>query len=75
MIEAAVLTIGDELISGEIVDTNSASIASCLQQTGVGVKKCLTVGDDTAEIAETYKAANRQISNYNCIRRSGTYRR
>jgi len=55
MIEAAVLTIGDELISGEIVDTNSASIASCLQQTGVGVKKCLTVGDDTAEIAETIK--------------------
>ena len=55
MIKAAVLTIGDELIRGEIVDTNSAGIASRLQQIGIGVKKCLTVGDDTAEIAETLK--------------------
>lgn len=68
MLEAAVLTIGDELVSGEIIDTNSASIASSLEKIGVGVKICLTVGDDTAEIAGTLKQL---IESYRIIIVSG----
>ncbi len=68
MIEAAVLTIGDELVSGEIIDTNSAIIASSLQKAGVAVRKCLTVGDESAEIAGTLEQL---ISNYRIIIVSG----
>ncbi len=46
----SVLTIGDELLSGEVADTNLISIARELNELGLVVGRHYTVGDDIAEI-------------------------
>lgn len=46
----ATLSIGDELICGEVVDTNAAHIAGLLLEHGLRVRRHVTVGDDEAEI-------------------------
>lgn len=50
--KAAILTIGDELMIGQIVDTNSAWIASFLDQHGWQVTRKLGVRDDIPQIME-----------------------
>jgi nicotinamide-nucleotide amidase len=46
MIERAViLSTGDELTTGKVIDTNSSAIADCLFATGIEVAAVLTVGD------------------------------
>ncbi len=45
MIYASILTIGDELLIGQVVDTNSAYIAQELNKIGVWVKRRVSVGD------------------------------
>jgi nicotinamide-nucleotide amidase len=46
MIErAVVLSTGDELTTGKVIDTNSAAIADCLFATGIEVAAVLKVGD------------------------------
>lgn len=47
----AVLTIGDELLSGEVLDTNLQSIAASLRGLGMVVSRHVTVGDTVEEIA------------------------
>lgn len=47
---AEVLTIGDELLTGHTVDSNSAFIASKLVERGYWVRRITTVGDDVEEI-------------------------
>ncbi|BAD85661.1 CinA-related molybdopterin-binding protein [Thermococcus kodakarensis KOD1] len=47
---AEVLTIGDELLTGHTVDSNSAFIASKLTEQGYWVRRITTVGDDVEEI-------------------------
>jgi nicotinamide-nucleotide amidase len=47
---ASIITIGDELLIGQVVDTNSAWIAQELNKTGVWVKRRISVGDDKEEI-------------------------
>ncbi len=54
---AEILTIGDELLSGNTVDSNSAFIAQKLTERGYWVRRKTTVGDDVEEI----KAAIREI--------------
>jgi nicotinamide-nucleotide amidase len=49
---AAILTIGDELMIGQIVDTNSAWIASWLDLRGWKVTLKMSVGDDIDGIVE-----------------------
>ncbi len=46
----ATLSIGDELIYGEIVDTNAAHLAAQLIGVGLKVRQHLTVGDNEADI-------------------------
>ncbi|HBB69268.1 MAG TPA: damage-inducible protein CinA, partial [Geobacter sulfurreducens] len=46
----ATLSIGDELLRGEVVDTNAARIAARLADAGLAVGRHLTVGDDEGEI-------------------------
>ena len=43
---ACILTIGNELLQGFTIDTNSTWIAKTLEPYGVNIKKILTVGDD-----------------------------
>ena len=47
----ATLSIGDELLCGETVDTNQSRIAGLLFEAGLGVVRHLTVADDENAIA------------------------
>jgi nicotinamide-nucleotide amidase len=51
MIEASICTIGDEILIGQIVDTNSSLIASELESIGIKVTRMLSIGDDQVTIA------------------------
>lgn len=54
---ATILTIGDEILIGQIVDTNSASIARHLNAAGIVVRERCSVGDDPARIVEAVERA------------------
>ena len=53
--KAAILTIGDELLIGQTVDTNASYIASNLNQIGVEIVGKRTVGDKELEIQQGLK--------------------
>ncbi len=50
MANASICTIGDEILIGQIVDTNSSHISVALEETGVRVTRMLSFGDDHDEI-------------------------
>lgn len=52
MKKAAICTIGDEILIGQIVDTNSAGIAKELNSIGVKVERIVSVQDDDADIRQ-----------------------
>lgn len=47
---ASICTIGDEILIGQIVDTNSAAIAGALNDAGVRVSGMRSIGDDRGQI-------------------------
>ena len=49
---ASIITIGDELLIGQVIDTNSSWIAQELNKTGVAVKHRVAVGDVWEDIWE-----------------------
>jgi nicotinamide-nucleotide amidase len=49
-IVASIITIGDELLIGQVVDTNSAWIAQELNKAGIWLKRRVSVGDVKEEI-------------------------
>jgi nicotinamide-nucleotide amidase len=49
-INASIITIGDELLIGQTIDTNSAVMAKELNKIGVWVNRRVAVGDDASEI-------------------------
>ena len=51
--QATILTIGDEILIGQIVDTNSVSIAKYLNAAGVVVREKCSIGDDRDQIVTT----------------------
>ncbi len=57
MPSAEILTIGTELLLGEIVDTNSRYIARNLRDAGVDVYRITTVGDNASRIAQAVREA------------------
>ncbi|MBQ8544636.1 MAG: competence/damage-inducible protein A [Alistipes sp.] len=58
--KATIITIGDEILIGQIVDTNSVSIAKRLNAAGITVEEKLSIGDDAEQIATTLKRAHTQ---------------
>ena len=50
MVNASIITIGDELLIGQVIDTNSAWIAQELNKAGVSVIRRVAVGDNYDEI-------------------------
>jgi len=50
MIKASIITIGDELLIGQVIDTNSAWIAQQLNSIGIPVLRRVAVGDQWDEI-------------------------
>ena len=57
MIKATIITIGDEILIGQIVDTNSVSIAKRLNEAGISVDERISVGDDAERIAAAVRGA------------------
>lgn len=55
--KAEIITIGDELLIGQVINTNQAYIADQLSSAGVGISKMTTVGDDQARIQEAFREA------------------
>lgn len=55
MITAAICTIGDEILIGQIVDTNSSMIAKELNKIGVKVSKMVSISDDKDDIINSIK--------------------
>ncbi len=58
---AEIITIGDELLIGQVVNTNQAYIAESLNSVGVDVVRMTTVGDNTAEILACFDAAWKRV--------------
>ncbi|MCL8006304.1 CinA family nicotinamide mononucleotide deamidase-related protein [Gelidibacter japonicus] len=54
---AEIITIGDEILIGQIVDTNSAFIAKQLNKIGVSVYQITSVQDDKEHIIKSFKEA------------------
>ena len=55
--KATILTIGDEILIGQIVDTNSVSIAKHLTAAGIVVREKISIGDDRAQITGAVERA------------------
>jgi len=54
-VNAAIITIGDELLIGQTIDTNSAFIAQELNKIGIWMKKRIAIGDVKEEILKALK--------------------
>ena len=55
MTGASICTIGDEILIGQITDTNSAHISRALNSLGIRVSKMVSIGDDHNLIVESLK--------------------
>ena len=53
MTKASICTIGDEILIGQIVDTNSSHISQALEATGIKVTRMLSIGDNHNTIIES----------------------
>ena len=58
--KASIITIGDEILIGQIVDTNSVSIARHLNSAGIVVRERTSVGDNRQQIVDAVQGALRQ---------------
>ena len=52
--KAAIVTIGDEILIGQIVDTNSAYMAKALDKIGIEIAEMLSISDDKKHILDTF---------------------
>ncbi len=52
--KAAIITIGDEILIGQIVDTNSAFIAKSLDKIGVEIHEMISISDNKQHILDTF---------------------
>ena len=52
---ATIITIGDEILIGQIVDTNSASISRKLNAIGIAISEKISIGDTKDAIVTTVK--------------------
>ncbi len=58
-LHAAIITIGDELLIGQTIDTNSAWIAQELNKIGIWVKRRVAIGDVAEEIVKALDEQSR----------------
>jgi len=57
MINACICTIGDEILIGQVVDTNSSHLSQALGAAGIAVSRMLSVGDNKNDILQTLEDA------------------
>ncbi len=55
--KAEIITIGDELLIGQVINTNQAYIAEKLNGVGISVERMTTVGDDMKSILDAFTNA------------------
>lgn len=53
--KATIITIGDEILIGQIVDTNSGFIAKLLDRIGVEITEMISISDDKQHILDTFE--------------------
>ena len=53
MTQASICTIGDEILIGQIIDTNSSHISQALNEIGIQVTRMLSIGDDMDTIVNS----------------------
>jgi nicotinamide-nucleotide amidase len=58
---ATIVTVGDEILIGQIVDTNSGVIAKMLDKIGIGVYEILSITDDKKHILKTLSALQNKV--------------
>lgn len=56
MTTASICTIGDEILIGQIIDTNSSHIATALNALGIKVKRMVSIADDRDDILSSLTA-------------------
>lgn len=59
--KATVVTIGDEILIGQIIDTNSAFIAKSLDKIGIDIHEVISISDSREHILETLKRLQDQV--------------
>ncbi len=58
---AAIITIGDEILIGQIIDTNSGFIAKSLDKIGVEVSEMISISDNKQHILDTFSKLQDQV--------------
>ncbi len=59
--KAEIITIGDELLIGQIINTNQAYIAERLNSAGIYCDRMTTVGDEAVTITDAFAAALERV--------------
>ena len=59
--KAAIITIGDEILIGQIVDTNSAFIAKSLDKIGVEIPEMISISDNKQHILDTFSKFQNKV--------------
>jgi nicotinamide-nucleotide amidase len=59
--KAAIVTIGDEILIGQIIDTNSGYMAKALDRIGVQTHEMLSISDDKNHILHTFASLQNKV--------------
>jgi nicotinamide-nucleotide amidase len=59
--KATIVTIGDEILIGQIIDTNSGFIAKALDRIGVEVREMISISDDKKHILDTFSQLQNKV--------------
>jgi nicotinamide-nucleotide amidase len=60
-LKATIVTIGDEILIGQIVDTNSGFIAKSLDKIGIQVAEIISISDNQQHILETFASVQNKV--------------
>ena len=58
--KAEIITIGDELLIGQVIDTNSAWMGEEFNKIGIKINRITSISDDRDEIISTLKEASQR---------------
>ena len=59
--KAAIVTIGDEILIGQIIDINSSYIAKALDKIGIATHEMLSISDDKQHILDTFNSLQNNV--------------
>lgn len=59
---ASIVTIGDEILIGQIIDTNSSYIAKALDKIGIETTEMLSISDNESHILSTFEKLQNKVN-------------